>query len=239
MIRTAILAGIFLVLLSIAYSRPGTGLLPALTRNASQVAAQADLAPKPAAPAKAVEAVPVAAAPATVAPVAPVVAAAPVEPLPPVEVAHKENTVALPAQPPVQAEAQRALVPDVAPPTAPAVAQAAALTVGQPVSLLPPAETVPARVAVAPPAALTPAEDLPLITVPARPVVTPWEAAPRTRAAMAAAAAAAPSAPAAVDAAAKHPDEAAPKLMTPQERSRELYRLAREMEDTFIHKLAR
>ncbi len=226
MIRTAILAGIFLVLLSIAYSRPGTGLLPPLTRNASQVAAQADLAPKPAAPA-------------TIASEAPVVAAAPVKPVLPVEVAHKEETVALPAQPPVQAEALPVPAPDVAPSTAPAVAQTAAPTVGQPVSLLPPAETVPARVAVAPPAALTPAEDLPLITVPARPVVTPWEAAPRTRAAMAAAAPAAPSAPAAVAAAAKQPDEAAPKLMTPQERSRELYRLAREMEDTFIHKLAR
>ena len=219
MIRTAILAGIFLVLLSIAYSRPGTSLLPTLRQEASQAAAQADLTSKPAA----------LGAPA-VAPTRAVVAV-PAEPAAPLEVAHKEA----PAAAPVQAEVQPAPVPEVVQPPAPAIAQTAPPTVGQPVSLLPPAETAPARVAAVPPAPLTPAEDLPLINVPARPVVTPWEAAPRTRAAVAAAT----PAPAPADVAAKQPDEAAPKLMTPQERSRELYRLAREMEDTFIHKLAR
>ena len=71
------------------------------------------------------------------------------------------------------------------------------------------------------------AADLPTINVASRQAMTPWDA---------------PAGTTHVDAAngaANAADPNAPKFMTPQERAKELYNLARDMEDTFIAKLAR
>lgn len=205
MIRTALLAGIFLVLLSIAFTRSGPALLPMLKEEAvSAKAAPVEpvkhvQAPEPAPirePVRKVDA-----------PVAPPVA----EPAPQVAVAPAAPAVV--ETPP-------------APAPAPVMAQEAPKTAGQPVSLLPPEKQHPQTAAapVAPPA-ITPAAEMPTIAVAARPAVAPYDV-PSGSAHVAVA-----------DPSAKPAD--APKLMTPQERSKELYRLAREMEDTFIHKLAR
>jgi hypothetical protein len=91
------------------------------------------------------------------------------------------------------------------------------------------AYVAPAPVEVAPAAV----EELPVVNVPTRPVVTPWEAPEGTRGRELAAAEIDGGAPQTAEAA------PAPKFMTPEERSRELHRLAREMENTFIGKLAR
>jgi hypothetical protein len=241
MIRTAILAGIFLVLLSIAYSRPGVGpekpnvaVVEEMIRGRHDVAA-AEPAPKP------IRSVHTAPAMTQREPVAEPPTAS-VAPAAPVEVAHKEE---VPAPPPAVASVAPSdpqhhlalptqLIPAEAPQTQVAdVAPAAVLR--NPVPLVPPANE-PAHAT--PPVAGVPVAEMPLINVPARPVVTPWEAPPRPPA-QTASASAPPAETAAKQPDAKQPEEAAPKFMTPQERSRELYRLAREMEDTFIHKLAR
>jgi hypothetical protein len=233
MIRTAILAGIFLVLLSIAYSRPD-----AWPQNVQKVAAMVDAQPSVKAPApapvhrQAARVAPPKAEDTAAPPAVTSVPSTPVEPSPRAEMVRKEDSVTAPA--PVAQETHLSPAqPASLIPAEPARSQVVALapsptTLRNPVPLVPPADE-PARVAA--PAA-PPAGEMPLINVPARPVVTPWEAPPRP-----------PATPttnvAANDAGVKQPDDAAPKLMTPQERSRELYRLAREMEDTFIRKLAR
>ena len=233
MIRTAILAGIFMVLLSIAYSRPGAGLLSATNQDESGVAT---IPLQPALKHVARAAVPVAAPAVQVAPPQ----AKPIEPVHVEEAATPAVPVTVSVAAPIVAqEAPRmagqpvSLLPPIAAPRLQAVAEAPAPLVPPP-SLPSMSENVPAAPAAVPPpaavVAVMPAADIPTINVAARPVMTPWEAPPRARTATVAAT---------QEIAAKAPEEAAPKLMTPQERSRELYRLAREMEDTFIHKLAR
>ncbi|MHB1203922.1 MAG: hypothetical protein ACYCZX_00020 [Rhodospirillaceae bacterium] len=246
MIRTAILASIFLVLLSIAYSRPG-----ALPENVQKVAAMIEEQPAAKAPAPAQKQTASVSAPKPERAAAPPAVAAnpvtPSEPSPPAGIARKEEALDVPAPaapPPVVTPAPAAVAQDARPlpalptslmpsetPRTQVASTAQPSSLRNPVPLVPPADE-PARIASP---ALLPAEDMPLINVPARPVVAPWEAPPRPRTATTVAVAN----PGPSDTAAKQPEDTAPKLMTPQERSRELYRLAHEMEDTFIRKLAR
>lgn len=226
MIRTAILAGILLVMLSMAYSRPGA--VPSFAREAAQPSQEREeIVQDEPAPAR-------------------VKAAARVEE-PAEDVDSPVVTAEAPVgEPPVkeapvmQAQEDRRSGPVVTEP-------------GRPVSLLPPSMTAarePARieplvsddmpapaasqmrptqeVAVAPAA---PPAPLPEVYVPTRPVMAPSDFASRLPAPGVTADAVAPALDARVAAA------SGPKYMTPQERSRELYRLAREMEDTFIQKM--
>lgn len=244
MIRTALLAGIFLVLLSLAYSRSGPSVLPA----AQEEAVSAKVEPRPVkhvAQAPALE--PVRKAEAHVE--APPVAA-------PTPQSAPQPAPQIAAPPIVEAEVPVVKTPP-APVAAPVVAQdvplSAPKSAGQPVSLLPPEmqpkqaapapllppEAAPAAApapvapvappvvaqAVAPPA-ITPGAEIPTVQVAARTAAAPYDV-PSGSAHVAVA-----------DPGAAKPADA-PKFMTPQERSKELYRLAREMEDTFIHKLAR
>ena len=256
MIRTAILAGIFLVMVSIAYSRidlpprpiRDTALItepppvePALPSEAAKPAPKRTAAKStPARPAPAHVEAPVteepeATEPATAEPVKaqePVIAPVPA----PTQVAAVAPTAAAPVAPPA------APLSLLAPPesVAPKVAAVEPSAAHAPVPLIPPAAAPQAAVeqAVEVPSAaqapvvekqttMTKAEDMPLIQVPQRPVVAPWEAPSGTTHNSGAALATVGPAPAVET----------PKFMTPQERSRELYRLARDMEDLFITKL--
>ena len=256
MIRTAILAGLFLVMLSIAYTR--IDLPPIPVRDTSLITEPPPV--EPTLPSEAAKPLPkriAAAHPARPHVEAPKVEEASVE-----EAAVEEPAVAEPVKiheppAPLPAPARVAAIAPVAPAPAPPVATA-------PVSLLPPQEPVAPKVAAAepsavqapvpliPPAAapqapiekevpapvvasavekqptITKAEDMPLIQVPQRPIVAPWEAPKGTTHNSGAALATVGTTQPAAD---------APKFMTPQERSRELYRLARDMEDLFITKL--
>ena len=259
MIRTAILAGLFLVMLSIAYTRidlppipvrdtalitepppvepslPSEAAKPLPKRSAAQApravrphieapqvkeaAAEEAVADEPvvAEPVKAIEPLPrpapvhVAVAPVAPTPAAPVTNA-PVSLLPPPESAAPRIAAVEPAA----GRAPAPLIPPAAPVEQKIEAPAAV-----------PAPTPAAAPAVEKPPVLTKADDMPLIQVPQRPVVAPWEAPTGTTHNSGAALATVGAAPAAE----------APKFMTPQERSRELYRLARDMEDLFITKL--
>ena len=241
MIRTAILAGIFLVMVSIAYSRidlpprpiRDTALItepppvePALPSEAAKPVPKRTAAKStPARPAPAHVEAPVteepeATEPATAEPVKaqePVIAPVPT----PAQVAAAAPTPAAPVAPPA------APLSLLAPPesVAPKVAAVEPSAAHAPVPLIPPA-AAPALV-VEKQTTMTKAEDMPLIQVPQRPVVTPWEAPSGTTHNSGAALATVGPAPAVET----------PKFMTPQERSRELYRLARDMEDLFITKL--
>jgi hypothetical protein len=239
MIRTALLAGIFLVLLSLAYSRSGPNAGPSLLPAPEEEAVSVKAVPP-------VKHIAQAHAPA----VEPVrKAEAHVEA--PLETAPAPQAIA-----PAAVEAPVAEAPVAKAPAAPApvVAQDTPKSAGQPVSLLPPemqpkqaaatalapllppeaaapAAAAPPVVAQAPappaaPPAVTPAAEIPTVQVAARTAAAPYDV-PSGSAHVAVA-----------DPGAAKPADA-PKFMTPQERSKELYRLAREMEDTFIHKLAR
>jgi len=229
MIRTAILAGILLVLLSMAYSRPGA--MPSFSRTVAPVIEEAS------APARA----------------EPMRAEAPTSaPVVEEEVALSEPVAAAPAPP-------APVVEDVAPMPAPIEPQRAELPspmadAGKPVQLLPEsmraAAPEPVRASITPlvadnmpppPAPQLPAEPaaapaaLPETHVPTRPVMMPRDYASRLT----------PEgvmpdpapAPAAIPDARPPVIAAGTKFMTPEERSRELYRLAREMEDTFIRNM--
>jgi hypothetical protein len=237
MIRTAILAGILLVMLSMAYSRPGA--LPSLTR----------------APAPAVSEQPAVEEAARV-PASPRVETPREEPVPAV-VAKKE-------EPAVVAAPEEPAVAEVTPePVAPIVPvretlPSAKVEPGRPLSLLPETQTAapardPSRYAPlvsenmpAPPAPVlppaqaakvepVPAAELPEVHVATRPVMVPQDFASRLMPNNVTAT----EPPAAPQVAEARGPVIAPgtKFMTPEERSRELYRLAREMEDTFIQKL--
>lgn len=250
MIRTAILAGILLVMLSMAYSRPGA--FPSL----GDVVA------------------PVVEAEQEVAPLGPVHQASPHVETPRAVAAdtpkHEEPA-------PAEEQADLAPVPqeepqvaEVAPPAV-TLAPAAMIAephpakqaeIGRPVSLLPEPQVpaAPAREVarlgplvsddMPPPPAPTlppaqevkavpvPAAELPEVNVPTRPVMAPQDFASRLTPDGNLAAPVAVPAPAPAIAEPRAPVMAsAPKFMTPEERSRELYRLAREMEDTFIQKM--
>lgn len=229
MIRTAILAGILLVMLSMAYSRPGA--VPSFVRDAAQPAdEQEEIVHE--------EPAPVRAAPRAVAAAK-------------IEEAEEEEEI----EPPVaSAMAEPIEEPEVATaPVAPVLPAPVAAEPGRPISLLPPSMTAareparmeplvsddmpapaapqmpPAQAVAAAPAA--PSAPLPEVHVPTRPVMTPSDFASRLPAPGVTPDAAEPAMEARVTAA------SGPKYMTPQERSRELYRLAREMEDTFIQKM--
>lgn len=240
MIRTAILAGILLVMLSMAYSRPGA--LPSFARNvessvseqpAVEEAARAPVSPRietpreqptPAVVAKKVEPAEVAApeepvlaevAPEPAAPIVPVRETLPpakAEPGRPLSLLPESQTAA-PARDPAH---YAPLVSDNMP--------------APPAPVLPPAEAAKIEP--------VPAAELPEVHVATRPVMVPQDFASRLMPDNVAAAepAAPPAAPQVAEA--RGPVIApGTKFMTPEERSRELYRLAREMEDTFIQKL--
>lgn len=238
MIRTAILAGILLVMLSMAYSRPGA--VPSLVREAAQPAedheeiAQEEPAPVRAATPRAVAAAKVEEPeeelePAiTVEDEAPVdepqVAVAPVAPLPPVMPAREE-----PRSGPVAAEPGRPI--SLLPPSMTAAREPARIEplVSDDMPALAAPQMPPSQEMAAAPAA--PPAPLPEVHVPTRPVMAPSDLASRLPAPGVTPDAVEPALEARVTAA------SGPKYMTPQERSRELYRLAREMEDTFIQKM--
>lgn len=236
MIRTAILAGILLVMLSMAYSRPGT--LPSLDRLAAPAVEEDAEAATEAPPVRETQARAEAPRP------APVV----VEKEEPTAVEEPAEVASAPvAEEPQVAEIAPAPVMPVAPPAKPA-------EIGRPISLLPEAQApaTPVREAAriaplvsdempAPPAptlpsvqeakaAPIPAAELPEVNVPTRPVMAPQDFASRLtpEGTLAPPPAMEPRAPVIAS---------GQKFMTPEERSRELYRLAREMEDTFIQKL--
>lgn len=240
MIRTAILAGILLVMLSMAYSRPGA--VPSFARDAAPVVEEQDevvredvMQDKPA---------PVHKAPRGVAAAKVEEPEEDIEELAAVEEPIDEPQIAaIPVAPPAPVVPARE-----EPRPAPVAAEP-----GRPLSLLPPSMTAarePARMEPLvsdnmpapaapqmPPAqivselpAATPVP-LPEVHVPTRPVMAPSDFASRLPAPGVTPDAAEPALETRVTAA------SGPKFMTPQERSRELYRLAREMEDTFIQKM--
>lgn len=212
MIRTAILAGILLVMLSIAYNRPGTlpGTLPDEARVVAAVTAPAPEPEEPAQPA------PRASAPARIesAPMRDPVSQPVSQPPPPPVVVEDRTEASPPASPVVQISVSAPLP-----------------SVGKPLSLLPPAVTPPEQMPSAqqeqPAPALAP---LPEVHVAPRPVMLPPDPASRQSTPTSIATAASADAPGATP---------PPRFMSPQERTRELYRLAREMEETFIDKMAR
>lgn len=211
MIRTAILAGILLVMLSMAYSRPGA--IP--TFGARAPAPEEEQAEEQAEEQDALREEPVA---------KPVVHRA--EPSRPAPVSANEEDPKFeePAVPPAPVEEPR--VAEVAPqPVTPAADP------GRPISLLPPS-MIPAPVLPTAQDAAAPAP-LPEVHVPTRPVNAPQDLASRLT-------------PEGKLAPAPQAELRAPmvaaagtKFMTPQERSRELYKLAREMEDTFIENMTK
>lgn len=227
MIRTAILAGILLVMLSLAYSRPGA--VPLLAARAP-VVEEAEVVQD--------ESI-----------------AEPVARRAPPRVAKSEDPkIAEPEQLSLPLEEQVAETAPAAPvlPPRPVAPPAPAAEPGRPISLLPQtANAVPLREPkqIAPlisddmpaaPAPMLPAVQeatvpaaLPEVYVPTRPVNAPQDLASRMT----------PDgkvAPAVVaDARAPMVAAAGTKFMTPQERSRELYKLAREMEDTFIQNMTK
>jgi len=212
MIRTAILAGLLLVMLSIAFSR--VDLQPTPVQNTALITE-----PPPVSPSLPSEAAKPAPRRVAAMPVRQQRVAAP-EPIVEEEEAEEEEeaVVAEVADPPKA-------------PEPPAQIQAAAPSPNAPVSLLTPPEP---KVAEAPapekPPVMTKVEDMPLVNVAQRPAMLPWDAPQGTTHNSGATQTAGMPATPAVE---------APKFMTPQERSRELYRLARDMEDLFITKLAR
>lgn len=240
MIRTAILAGILLVMLSMAYDRPGA--MPSLGRVVEPVVSEQppveEAAREPAAPRletpreqPVMVAQPKKEAPAeVVAPEEPEVAEVTPEPVAPTAPAHD-------VLPPVKAEPGRpiSLLPETqtAAPARDPSRYAPLVSDNMPAPpapVLPPVQTAKAEP--------VPAADLPEVHVPTRPVMVPQDFASRLMPDNAAATepAAPPAAPQVAEA--RAPVVAAgTKFMTPEERSRELYRLAREMEDTFIQKL--
>lgn len=230
MVRTAILAGILLVLLAIAADRPGT--LPPLPRLAlipNQAPAPGETVNE--APTQPVRKPTISAKPAVVEePQEEVADVAPVE-----EPREEPATVAAAPSP--------APVAPVADPIAPPVEVATAVPAlpapqpGAPLRLLPPAMEPPAAVpapqpvAAAPPAPMT---EVPVVSVPTRPLFKPVDELPRG-----ADVAQMPEIPAAPAQVAQAQPSEPVKFMSREERSRELYRLAREMENTFMDKLAR
>jgi hypothetical protein len=229
MVRTAILAGILLVMLSMAYSRPGA--LPSFERTPEPVVAEqpaVEALPPPRAEAPRAQPAPVAEKE------APAAVAAP-EDTEVAEVAPEPAAPVAPARdvpPPVKAEPGRplSLLPETQ----------AATTQREPMNLKPlvsddmPTPPTPMMPPVQ--AAQVPPAPLPEINVPTRPVMMPRDFASRLMPDSVAAAEDSASAPQVAEARAP---TIAPgtKFMSPEERSRELYRLAREMEDTFIQKL--
>jgi hypothetical protein len=235
MIRTAILAGILLVMLSMAYSRPGA--IPSFGDRAPVAAEEQDARE----PAPIAEPIRQYAEPPRPAPVS---AAKKEEP-------DAEEAAALPEpaeeEPQVAEVAQQPATPD-----APA---ARVNEPGRPISLLPPSMTPAPAAKVeplvsddmpAPPAPVLPTvlpqvqeaaapAPLPEVYVPTRPVNAPQDMASRLTPDGKLAPASAPQA----DARAPMVAAVGTKFMTPQERSRELYKLAREMEDTFIENMTK
>ncbi|MGE4063083.1 MAG: hypothetical protein AB7E79_06920 [Rhodospirillaceae bacterium] len=249
MIRTAILAGILLVMISMAYTRPGA--LPSF-EPAVEVSERSEVeAVQPQRPAPRAEAPrPEAAAAAVAKAREPAKAAAPVleEPAeieePAVAEAAPESVLpasAAPAParqvlPPVKAEPGKpiSLLPETQTAAAPRESAPVAPLVSDNMPAAP-APTLPQQTAKAEP---LPAAELPEINVPTRPVMVPQDYASRlTPANVAAAEAATPAAAAPHVTARALTIAPGTKFMTPEERSRELYRLAREMEDTFIKNL--
>ena len=253
MIRTAILAGLLLVMLSIAYAR--IDLPPIPIRDTALITEPPPV--EPSLPSEAAKPVPKRTAAAQPPRPSRVHVEAPqVDEEPTVEETPAAERVNAPESAPVHvaavvpaAPAPAVVAPPPSPaaplslltppePAAPKAAAVAPPTVQAPVPLVPPAATVEqaAVEASAPPAppmaekptTLTKVEDMPLIQVAPRRAMTPWDAPPGTVHNSVVAQANDPTAKPAAD---------APKFMTPQERSRELYRLARDMEDLFITKL--
>ncbi len=221
MVRTAILAGILLVLLAIAADRPGT--LPQLPRIAlipSQ--AQAPVETVNEAPAQPVR--------------KPVIAAKPAVVEEPQEEVADVASVEEPREEPAAVAAADAPAPvaPVAAPIAPPVEVATVVPAlpapqaGAPLRLLPPVMEPPAA---APPGPMT---EVPVVSVPTRHLFKPVDELPRG-----ADVAQMPEIPAAPAQLAQAQPGEGVKFMSREERSRELYRLAREMENTFMDKLAR
>jgi hypothetical protein len=234
MIRTTILAGILLVMLSMAYSRPG-----AMPSFGSRAAVEEQ---------DAIQEEPVA---------APAVHRAEPPRAAPVSVAKKEEPV-IEEEPemlsaPVEEPQVAAVAPQpVTPPPAPLTPAAEP---GRPIPLLPPAmapaqpakiaplvsEDMPAPPAPVLPPAPAPVQEaaapapLPEVYVPTRPVNAPQDLASR----LTPDGKVAPAAPPQAEARAPMVAAVGTKFMTPQERSRELYKLAREMEDTFIENMTK
>ena len=243
MIRTALLAGILLVMLSIAYNRPG--VLPEMARTAAtkveeqtRKVVDRDVEPvvrpvpvtrKAEAPAPIVEEE---VAPPVVEAEAEPVIAAPVAAVPAPIPAPVPVAVAVP--PPAPIAAPPAGAPMRLYPVAPAMMPGAPPAPTLVVAAAPVA--APAPVVVPPP----PAAELPVATVVARPALPPRDA-PRGTVHVETP----PSSVLVDDGSTPHVDmpgqqaAPAPQYMTPRERSRELYRLAREMEGKFLDKLAR
>lgn len=234
MIRTTILAGILLVMLSMAYSRPGA--MPSFSAPAP-VAAEEE---------EAIQEEPIA---------APAVRRAEPPREAAVSVAKKEEPIAEePAALPEAAEEPK--VAEVTPqPAAPPAPAAPVNEPGRPISLLPPSMAPAQAAKVEPlvsddmppppvlPAAAPPVQEaaapapLPEVYVPTRPVNAPQDMASR----LTPDGKLAPASPSVPQAEVRAPMVAAvgTKFMTPQERSRELYKLAREMEDTFIENMTK
>jgi len=228
MIRTALLAGILLVLLSIAYNRPGT--LPELarvaatkveeqTRRTVDAVAEIEPAPTPAPQSVAIPA-PQPAPVVAVVPPAPVVAT--VEPVVADVPAAEPAPVSVATAPAVAPQPVVAVPPVQVTPAAVVAVPVAALPANMPVRLYPPAP-------VAPPVAQAAPAEMPVMNVAPRPARAPFDVAVGTVHQETPA----PSVTEIGD------DQPAPNYMSPKERSRELYRLAREMEEKFLDKLAR
>ncbi|MGE3335323.1 MAG: hypothetical protein AB7I36_16885 [Rhodospirillaceae bacterium] len=228
MIRTTILAGILLVMLSMAYSRPGA--MPSFGGRAvveEQEAIQEEPVAEPS-----------------------------VRHVAPPRVAKKEE-VAVPEEPEELSEpVEEPQLAEVAPqPMTPHALPAPVAERGRPISLLPPSmtpapsakieplvsEDMPAPPAPALPPAVAPVQEaavlapLPEVYVPALPVNAPQDIASRTMPDGKVAPVAAPQ----TEIRAPMVAAVGTKFMTPQERSRELYKLAREMEDTFIENMTK
>ncbi len=230
MIRTTILAGILLVMLSLAYSRPGV-LPPFGVRAPAAAEEQETVQEEP-------------------------VAAPAVHHAAQVSVARKEEPTIEEEPEVLAAPREEPQVADIAPqPMTPPAPVTPAVEPGGPISLLPPAmasaqppkmerlvsDEMPAPPAAALPPVVAPVREaaapapLPEVYVPTRAVNAPQDLASRMTPDGKLAPAAAPQA------AVRAPMIAAvgTKFMTPQERSRELYKLAREMEDTFIENMSK